>query len=65
LQEKRKQRAKARLDTAARQYIRSLEEQPHQLFDPAAFGFEFSLAQIKRRALDLDSNSGRKLADAA
>ena len=65
LQAKRKQQAKARFDTAARQYIRSLQEQPRQEFDPAAFGFEFSLAEIKLRALDLDSNSGRKLADAA
>jgi hypothetical protein len=65
LQEKRKQRAKARLDIAARQYIRSTQQQPNQQFDPTAFGFEFSLAQIKLRALDLDSNSGRKLADAA
>jgi len=64
LQAKRKQQAKARLDTAARQYIRSVQEQPRQEFDPAAFGFEFSLAEIKRRALDLDG-SARKLADAA
>jgi hypothetical protein len=64
LQAKRKQQAKARLDTAVRQYLRSLQEQPRQEFDPAAFGFEFSLAEIKRRALDLDG-SARKLADAA
>ena len=65
LQEKRKQRAKARLDSAARQYIRFVQEQPHQPFDPAAFGFEFSLAEIQRRATDLASDSRRKLADAA
>jgi hypothetical protein len=69
LQENRKRRAKARLDTAARQYIRSIQEQPRQEFDPAAFGFEFSLAEIERRAVELEpqlaSGSARKLADAA
>jgi hypothetical protein len=69
LQENRKRRAKARLDTAARQYIRSVQEQPRQEFDPAAFGFEFSLSEIERRAFDLDPQltcvSARKLADAA
>jgi hypothetical protein len=63
LQDRRKQRAKARLDTAARQYIRSRQQQPPQEFDPAAFGFEFSLAEIERRALDLEP--ARKLANAA
>jgi len=65
LQAKRKQQAKARLDAAARQYIRHAQQQPQQEFTPAAFGFEFSLAEIKLRALHLDSNSARKLADAA
>ena len=69
LQENRKRRAKARLDSAARLYIRSVQEQPQQEFDPAAFDFEFSLAEIERRALDLDPQltciSARKLADAA
>jgi hypothetical protein len=69
LQENRKRRAKARLDSAARQYIRFIQEQPRQEFDPAAFGFEFSLAEIERRALDLDPQlscgSACKLADAA
>jgi hypothetical protein len=65
LQEKRKQRAKARLDNAARQYLSSTEEQPQKQFDPAAFGFEFSLAEIKLRARDFAANSGSKLADAA
>jgi hypothetical protein len=63
LQDQRKRRAQARLDNAARQYIRSLQQQPAQAFDPAALGFEFSLAQIKLRAFDLDPK--RKLADAA
>jgi hypothetical protein len=63
LQEKRKQRAKARLDIAARQYIRFAQEHPQKEFDPAAFGFEFSLAEIQRRSLDLIQT--RQLADAA
>jgi hypothetical protein len=53
LQEKRKQQANARLDSAARQYIRFAEQHPKQAFDPAAFGFEFSIAEIQRRAIDL------------
>ena len=65
LQAKRKQQAKARLDIAARQYIRSAQQQPHQEFDPATFGFEFSLTEIKLRALDLAPSSERQLADAA
>jgi hypothetical protein len=61
LQENRKRRTKAHLDNAARQYIRSIQEQPQREFDPTAFGFEFSLAQIKLHAHALD----RKLAEAA
>jgi len=69
IQDNRKRRAKARLDNAARQYIRSVQEQPQHEFDPAAFGFEFSLAQIRLRAAelapDLAAGSGRKQAKAA
>jgi hypothetical protein len=65
LQEQRKQRAKARLDIAARQYIRFVREQPNQQFDPAAFGFEFSLAEIKLRATGLAHDSHCKLTQAA
>jgi hypothetical protein len=69
LQDNRKRRAKARLDNAARQYIRSVQEQPRQEFDPTAFGFEFSLAQIRLRATelapDLASDSERRQAKAA
>jgi hypothetical protein len=69
LQDNRKRRTQARLDNAARQYIRSLQEQPNREFDPTAFGFEFPLAQIKLRALELDPRSAsaplHKLADAA
>ncbi len=69
LQDNRKRQAKARLDNAGRQYIRSLQEKPNQAFDPAAFGFEFSLAQIKLRAFELDPRSASaaecQLADVA
>jgi hypothetical protein len=51
LQDNRKRQAKTRLDNAARQYIRSAQQQPRQEFDPAAFGFEFSLAEIKLHAV--------------
>jgi hypothetical protein len=54
LQEQRKQQTKARLDTAARQYIRSVKECPNQPFDPAQFGFEFSLAEIQLHAKTLE-----------
>jgi len=69
LQEKREQQAKARLDAAVRQYIRFANENPQMEFDPAQFGFEFSLAEIERRARGLDplltSDSARKFAEAA
>jgi hypothetical protein len=54
LQEQRKQQTKARLDTAARQYIRSVKEHPDQPFDPAQFGFEFSIAEIQFHAKTLE-----------
>jgi hypothetical protein len=63
LQEKRQQQTQARLDAAVRQYIRFTKEQPQTEFDPAKFGFEFSLAQIVRSALDL--TQARQLANAA
>lgn len=69
LQKKRREQAQARLDVAVRQYIRFTTEQPQTEFDPAAFGFEFSLAEIQPRARQLDpklaSDSARKFADAA
>ena len=55
-QEARKQQARARLDQAARQYIKAFRENRHEQFDPAEFGFVFSLDEIKRRALNLDLN---------
>jgi hypothetical protein len=63
LQEKRRQQTEARLDAAVRQYIRFTKEQPQIEFDPAQFGFEFSLVEIQTRALE--PSHGNKLAHAA
>ena len=63
LQEKRRQQTEARLDAAVRQYVRFTKENPQTEFDPAQFGFDFSLAEIQRRAHDL--TQARPLANAA
>ena len=65
LQEKRQQQTKARLDAAVRQYIRFAKENPQTEFNPAQFGFEFSLTEIQLRARELAALSGLKLANAA
>ena len=65
LQEKRQQQTEARLDAAVRQYIRFTKENPQTEFNPAQFGFDFSLAEIQLRARQLDAVSGHKLANAA
>ena len=65
LQQKRQQQTEARLDAAVRQYIRFTKEQPQTEFDPAQFGFEFSIAEIQLRARQLDTISGHKFANAA
>ena len=53
LQENRKRKTQARLDNAARQYILAVHEERHDDFDPEALGFEFSLAEIELRAMDI------------
>src|SRR5689334_3337295 len=63
LQEKRRQQTEARLDAAVRQYIRFTKENPQTEFNPAQFGFDFSLAEIQTRAHEL--NRTGKLAHAA
>jgi hypothetical protein len=42
------------LDKAARLYIQAVHQQRNHEFDPNAFGFEFSIAQVELRAMDLD-----------
>ncbi|HEY3456901.1 MAG TPA: hypothetical protein VGK64_20150, partial [Bryobacteraceae bacterium] len=65
LQEKRRQQTDARLDAAVRQYVRFTTENPQTEFNPAQFGFEFSIAEIQLRASDLASDSRRRLPNAA
>src|SRR5881227_1634495 len=54
IQDQRKRQAKARLDGIAREYIQAVQEDRQGEFDPAAFGFEFSLEEIELRAMHLD-----------
>ncbi len=56
LQDVRKRQTKARLDEAAYQYIAAVHDRTSQTFDPIEFGFEFSIAEIELRAMDLDPN---------
>jgi hypothetical protein len=63
LQDIRKRQAKACLDEAAYQYIAAVHDGPYHTFDPAAVsarisknGFEFSLAEIEVRAMEIDPN---------
>ncbi|HSU60654.1 MAG TPA: hypothetical protein VLI55_15180 [Bryobacteraceae bacterium] len=54
IQEQRQRKTKARLDEAARQYIEAVNDDRQDDFDdPAKLGFEFTLAQIEVRAIDL------------
>jgi len=46
--------ARSRLNEAAQLYIAAVRQNKHQLYDPKALGFEFSIAQIELRALDLE-----------
>ncbi len=54
LQQIRKQQAKALLDKAARQYIEAVHDGTYHQFEPANFGFEFSLEEIEVRAMEID-----------
>jgi hypothetical protein len=56
LQDNRARQAKARLDDAARLYLEAAHEDRHATFDPAAFGFEFSLTEVEVRALQIEPN---------
>ena len=53
LQEDRKRKAQARLDKAARAYILAVHEGRHEEFEPAELVFQFSLAEIEFRAMDV------------
>jgi hypothetical protein len=69
LQQERQRQASMRLDKIARQYVLAVHEQRHEEFDPAEFGFEFSLEEIEVRAMhlvpDLFADYEREVADAA
>jgi hypothetical protein len=56
LQDVRTRQAKARLDEAAYDYIAAVHDGTYHTFDPKEFGFEFSLAEIELRAMDIDPN---------
>ena len=56
LQDVRKRQTNARLDEAAYDYIAAVHKGTYHSFDPSEFGFEFSLAEIELRAMDLDPN---------
>jgi len=69
LQQERQRQAAMLLDKAGRLYIQAVHEQRNHDFDPIAFGFEFSIAQIELRAMDIDpdlfADYERELTDAA
>jgi hypothetical protein len=55
LQEQRRRKRQARLDEAARDYIQAVhEDRQDDWDDPSKLGFEFSLAEIEVRAIDLE-----------
>jgi hypothetical protein len=56
LQQERQRQASIRLDQIARQYVLAVDEQRHEKFDPAEFGFEFSIEEIEVRAMHLVPN---------
>ncbi|MGA8598821.1 MAG: hypothetical protein WB676_29230 [Bryobacteraceae bacterium] len=53
LQELRNRQTQARLDEAAIHYIAAVHDGSYDTFDPKENGFEFSLAEIELRAMDL------------
>lgn len=53
LQDKRKRETKARLDKAAGAYAVAVQQHHKDKFDPAEFGFEFSVAQIEFHAVEI------------
>jgi len=54
LQQPRLLEAKARLNEAAQAYMVAVRRKQHEQFDPAALGFEFTLDQIRKRALAIN-----------
>jgi hypothetical protein len=54
LQEKRARERNALLNQAARQYMAAVKEGTHDTWEPAENGFEFSMAEVELRALDIE-----------
>jgi hypothetical protein len=54
LQEKRARERKALLDKAARQYIAAVHEGTNHTWKAGENGFEFSIAEVELRALDIE-----------
>ena len=54
LQDDRQRKASAQLDQAARQYIAAVHENRNHLWEPGENGFEFSIAHVELRALDIE-----------
>ena len=56
LQQPRLQKTQSRLNQAAKLYIAAVLANQHDLFDPEALGFEFTVEQIEVRAIELQPN---------
>lgn len=63
LQQKRKTKQGHALDAAARQYLAAKKQ--NQAFDPAANGFEFSIAEIQRHIIGSARASFEQFAQSA
>ncbi len=53
LQSERRSEARRRLDEAARLYIKAVQAETNDDWDPKAFGFEFSGEQVEVRAIEI------------
>ena len=69
IQNERKEQETKRMKEAATAYIQAVAENRNHTFDPVELGFEFSMAQIELRALeiqpDLFAEWARQLEQAA
>ena len=54
LQQERARQTRKRLDEAAKLYIKAVHRKKHQEWEPENFGFEFSMAQVELRALEIE-----------
>jgi hypothetical protein len=54
LQQERAKQTRKKLDEVAKLYIKEVHKQKHHQWDPAKFGFEFSIEQIEVRAIEIE-----------